>query len=110
MKKSPLRSLIREQIKRALREAAIEPPSDGEDTKSPSPEKSSSKNGAPEGETMSITDLGNKFLQISKDLKGSQIKGLSSGEMKALSALLDKIMTDSEAGEETNTLKRMAKL
>ena len=90
MKVSEFRTLIREQIKKTLREEEEAKPE--------------------EGGSMSMTDLGNKFLQISKDLKGSQIKGLSSGEMKALSALLDKIMTDSSAGEETNTLKRMAKL
>jgi hypothetical protein len=110
MKQSEFRTLIREQIKRALREAAIEPPSDGGDTKSPSPEKSPSKNGAPEKGTMTIADLGNKFLQISREMKGAKLKGMETSEIKAIDTLLDKILQSAQDGSTTALLQRMDRM
>tara|TARA_R110002020_G_scaffold139338_1_gene310178 strand:+ start:693 stop:962 length:270 start_codon:yes stop_codon:yes gene_type:complete len=66
---------------------------------------------APEDETSrSITDLGNKFLQLSKDLKRGTYKGLDTGEIKALDILLANLIQAMQNGSITALLQRLDKM
>jgi len=67
--------------------------------------------GAPEDETSkSITQLGNKFLQLSKDLKRGTYKGLDTGEIKALDLLLANLIQAMQEGSVTSLLQRLDKM
>ena len=117
MKKSEFRALIREQIKRTLKEAAVTPPPlPGKKGGTPPP-LPGKKSGTPpplpgkkETETMTITDLGNKFLGISREMKGSKLKGMEASEIKAISTLLDKILQSAQDGSTTALLQRLDKM
>ena len=66
---------------------------------------------APEDETSrSVTDLGNKFLQLSKDLKRGTYKGLDTGEIKALDLLVASVIQAMQDGSVTPLLQRMGKM
>ena len=58
----------------------------------------------------SITDLGNKFLQLSKDLKRGTYKGLDTGEIKALDILLANLIQAMQNGSITALLQRLDKM
>jgi hypothetical protein len=67
--------------------------------------------GAPEDETSkSITQLGNKFLQLSKDLKRGTYKGLDTGEIKSLDLLLANLIKAMQDGSATTLLQRLDKM
>lgn len=67
--------------------------------------------GASKDETSrSITDLGNKFLQLSKDLKKGTYKGLDTGEIKALDILLANLIQAMQNGTITSLLQRLNKM
>jgi len=66
---------------------------------------------APEDETSrSVTDLGNKFLQLSKDLKRGTYKGLDTGEIKSLDLLLANLIKAMQDGSATTLLQRLDKI
>ena len=58
----------------------------------------------------SVTDLGNKFLQLSKDLKRGTYKGLDTGEIKALDVLLANLIQAMQSGTITSLLQRLNKM
>ena len=65
----------------------------------------------PEDETSrSVTDLGNKFLQLAKDLKRGTYKGLDTGEIKALDLLVASVIQAMQDGSVTPLLQRMGKM
>lgn len=106
MKKSEFRTLIREQIKRTLKEASVTPPPlPGKKSGTPPPLPGKEEKG-----TMTITDLGNKFKQISREMKGAKLKGMESSEIKAISTLLDKILQSAQDGSSTALLQRLDKM
>tara|TARA_R110002020_G_scaffold356699_1_gene569236 strand:+ start:741 stop:1016 length:276 start_codon:yes stop_codon:yes gene_type:complete len=89
MKKSTLRTLIREQIKITLEEEETKPK---------------------ERESMTIADLGNKFSQIGKKMRGSELKGMDQSEIKAISTLLDKILQSVQDENATALLQRLDRM
>ena len=58
----------------------------------------------------SPTNLGNKLIQLSKDLKSGTYKGLDSNEIKALDILLAKVISAAETGKITPLLQRIEKM
>ena len=106
MKKSEFRALIREQIKRTLKEAAVGPPPlPGKKSDTPPPLPGKEEKG-----TMTITDLSNKFLQISREMKGAKLKGIEPSEIKALDLFVDKILLATQEGSLTALIQRMDKM
>jgi len=87
MKKEQLRKYIREEIDNMTNQVA------------------------PEDETSrSVTDLGNKFLKLAKDLKRGTYKGLDTGEIKALDLLIASVIQAMQDGSVTPLLQRMGKM
>ena len=65
----------------------------------------------PEDETSrSVTDLGNKFLQLAKDLKKGTYKGLDTSEIQSLDILVASVIQAMQDGSVTPLLQRMSKM
>ena len=65
----------------------------------------------PEDETSrSVTDLGNKFLQLAKDLKKGTYKGLDTSEIQSLDILVASVIQAMQDGSVTPILQRMSKM
>tara|TARA_B110000495_G_C22365687_1_gene238544 strand:- start:45 stop:314 length:270 start_codon:yes stop_codon:yes gene_type:complete len=72
---------------------------------------SATNQGSPEDETSkSVTDLGNKFIQLARDLKKGTYKGLDTSEIQALDLLVASVIQAMQDGSVTPLLQRMSKM
>ena len=63
-----------------------------------------------EENNMTINDLGQKFIDLGKNMKAGKFKGIDTKEIETLNSLIDKALQTSREGSSTSLLQRMDKM